>query len=194
MSNSKLCAWARILRRPMCQTCGELYGTATITDPAGTRPACTFCAEWVADGSPEDYDDTAYWAALAALPWLLRHRPNVRDLRTACAQVDEARDDATKKTAYHWYCCQFDAAWCPVKAVFEIGEWTKWVWYEMWFHAGNIFDWLRITITRPACARCDAKAITTTQLRAGQRRRTPLCNDCHYAIAEGVEVLLGGAR
>lgn len=70
----------------------------------------------------------------------------------------------------------------------------RWLWHELRFHAGNAADWLRLTIARPTCARCDAKAITTSQLRADQRGRTPLCNDCHATFAEGVEQLPGGVR
>lgn len=194
MANWKLSLWARITRRAACETCGELIATTTMTDPTGTSPACTHCAAWIAAGSPDKYDEyyaTAYQTAMNDLPYLLLHRPSLRDLNRLSASFDGERDEQARAETWKQLCRQYTDATPLTRWAYDHA--SPW-WHELRFHAGNVSDWVRITIARPNCARCDAKAITTSQFRADQRRRTPLCDGCHSAIAEGIELPSGGAR
>lgn len=140
MSNWKVGWWARLTGHTTCMTCGELIATTTITDPAGTRPACTYCAEWVAAGSPEDYDLDPYWAALDALPWLLRHRPSVRQLNCSAATYREvAHDPQARADAYDQLRAEYSAALWPVRYAYNAGQ---------NFSSADATSWLLNTVDR----------------------------------------------
>lgn len=196
MANRKLKWWARLTGRTLCAFCGELYATTTATDDDTVWPACEYCAVWIAADCPdEDPHDEARVAAEERLPWLLRHRPSVRLLNcTADLYREAARDPQARADAYDRLAAEYSAASWPVRFAYNagqtIGRWAD----EARFHGGVAVDWARIRVTRPDCARCGAKATVTQTLRDGDRARTPLCDDCCYAINDGAELPAGGAR
>jgi hypothetical protein len=193
MANRKLRWWARLTLRTTCAHCGELYATTVSNDTDGQYRACQYCAGWIAAGCPEEYDDDAYWAALDSLPWLLRHRPSVRLLNCSAGSYCEvAHDPQARAGAYGQLAAEYTAASRPVRFAYNAGQIIGQWWDEVRFAAGNLADSIRIAVTRPDCARCGKKATTTSQLRDDRPDRTPLCDDCCFAINDGAE-LPGGA-
>jgi hypothetical protein len=190
MANRKLIWWARLTFRKTCVHCGELYAVTT----AETGPACQICGDWIADGAPIFYDDTDLFDAMDRLPWLLRQRPSVRLLNCSAATYREvAVDPQERADAYDQLRAEYSVALWPVRFAYNAGQIIGGWWDEACYNAGIVADWVRVTVTRPDCARCGEKATTTSRLRDDSTDRTPLCDDCCYAINDGAE-LPGGAR
>lgn len=193
MANRKLMWWARLTLRKTCGHCGELYATTAATDEDGTAPACQHCADWIAAGSPEEYDDTAVLAAYDSLPWLLRHRPSVRQLNCCLTQYYGSTSEQDCVDAENRFWDEFYAASLPVQWTVTFTHVLGRAWRWVCFRVGIAADWARITVTRPNCAHCAGKATTVSRLCDDSPERTSLCDECRYAINDGTE-LPGGAR
>lgn len=143
MANRKLKWWARVTLRKSCLHCGELYATTTSVDEDGEFPACRYCAARLAAGSPDDFDDTDWDAAIDHLPYLLRRRPSVRQLNCSTASYYASTTDEDREVAERQLQDEYAAAIWPVRGAYDAGQLIGRAWREVHFHAGIAFDWAR---------------------------------------------------
>ena len=187
MSNRKLKWWARLTFRTVCGHCGELYATTT-----ADGPSCAICAAWIAAGAPADDSDFDVVSAADQLPYLLRHRASVRQLNWMSRPIEHHTDAERADDAYN-FLREYHAASWPVRHAFNAGQFIGQCRRTARYHAVNVADWVRITATRPDCARCGGPATTTFRLRDDSPDRTALCDACCFAINDGAG-LPGGAK